>query len=296
VGLRPVASVGQPSPFTRSGPGLNEITKPDLCDFGGNLLFDGNAQNFAHYDECAIVSFNSEYLRRLGAFPGSSANLIRALLASSATIPASTLELLRPFGNGAAHRVCGFGLADVSRAVNSTEARVVLYADDAIAIDRFYIYEVPIPQEFAETRGERHIQVTMAYDPPTRRTRIDYLGTTMSYRLIRGASLDQIIEHYRRRADGDGPVPEMPGRFDCDLSPSPAIRDKGTLQRSTFTMRQNPRPEYGDTYFLVVRCEGKWAGEEHGPQRFALVVEIEHAGVGRLYERLRERIRVRVHA
>ena len=315
VGLQPVARAGQPSPFTRSGPGLNDTTKPDLCDFGGNLLFDGNAQTLAHYDECAIVSFNNQYLRRLfmtgigtslaaprvahkaaivqRSFAESSANLVRALLASSATVPRASCDLL---GDQLSSHVCGYGVADVSRAVSSAEARVVLYADASIGADRFYVYEVPVPQEFSETPGQRYIQITLAYDPPTRRTRIDYLGITMSYRLIRGATLEQVIEHQRRRADEDGPPPEMPGRYRCDLSPGPAERDRGTLQRSRFTMQANPRPEYGDTYHLVVRCERKWAGEEYGQQRFALVVEIAHPQVVRLYERVRERIRIRLRA
>ena len=38
VGYRPVARSKQPSPFTRSGPSVNGAVKPDLVDFGGNLL------------------------------------------------------------------------------------------------------------------------------------------------------------------------------------------------------------------------------------------------------------------
>ena len=61
-------------------------------------------------------------------------------------------------------------------------------------------------------------------------------------------------------------------------------------------MRQNPRKSYGDTYFLVVRCEGKWACDEDAPQRFAVVVEVGHPTVQRLHERIRERVRIRLMA
>lgn len=47
VGLQPVAGEGEPAPFTRCGPGVNDVVKPELCEFGGNLLFDGAAQNLA---------------------------------------------------------------------------------------------------------------------------------------------------------------------------------------------------------------------------------------------------------
>lgn len=318
VGLQPVAQPGEPSPFTRSGPGANEAMKPELCDFGGNLVFDGTARDMVRYDECAVMSLNNEYVRRLfstsvgtslaaarishkaakvfSRFPDNTANLIRALLASSATIPQSAVDRLGPLGADAATRLCGYGVPDVQRATTSDNNRVVLYADAEIAFDRFFVYEVPIPAEFIENAGERYIQVSLAFDPPTRHTRVDYIGTTMSFRLIRGATLEEVIEFYRRRTEDEGPVPDMPGRNNCDLVPGPASREKGTLQRARFTMRQNPRDGYGDTYYLVVRCERKWAPDEEGPQRFAIVVEIGHPAVERLYQRIRERVRVRLRA
>ncbi|MEI9477033.1 MAG: S8 family peptidase [Deltaproteobacteria bacterium] len=37
----PIAQPDQPSPFTRRGPGINEMVKPELVEYGGNLiLFD----------------------------------------------------------------------------------------------------------------------------------------------------------------------------------------------------------------------------------------------------------------
>ena len=53
-------------------------------------------------------------------------------------------------------------------------------------------------------------------------------------------------------------------------------------------MSRNPAAEYGDTYFLVVRCERKWSPDEFAQQRFALVVEMSHSEDIALYERVRE--------
>jgi len=316
VGLQPVAREGEPAPFTRSGPGVNDVLKPELCEFGGNLLFDGAAQSFSRYDECAVVTLNNEYLRRLFStavgtslaaprvahkaalvwqrFADGSANLVRALLASSAAIPVAAEERLLQIGADAPPRVCGYGVPDVTLATTSDDSRVVLYADDSIGLDRFFVYEIPVPEEFVNTAGERYIQVTLAFDPPTRHTRVDYMGTRMSFRLVRGATLDEVVEHYRRRAEDEGPIPEMPDRYNCALSPGPNFRDRGTLQRAKFTMRQNPRGDYGETYLLVVRCERRWSGDEDAPQRFAVVVELGHARVDQLYARIRDRVRVRV--
>ena len=42
-GYRPVARADQPSPFTRCGPSVNGAVKPDLVDYGGNLLVESRA-------------------------------------------------------------------------------------------------------------------------------------------------------------------------------------------------------------------------------------------------------------
>ncbi len=41
VAFRPIAQSYQPSPFTRCGPGLGGAIKPELCELGGNQVYDG---------------------------------------------------------------------------------------------------------------------------------------------------------------------------------------------------------------------------------------------------------------
>ncbi|HEV2325232.1 MAG TPA: S8 family peptidase [Terracidiphilus sp.] len=319
VGLRPIAGAGEPSPFTRCGPGVAGAVKPDLCDSGGNLLFDGITQGLVRREECEVITTYPRYLERLfatdrgtsmaapvvthkaalvlQAFPNASANLIRALLVNSARQPEPAKERLRHFGAEAIWRACGFGIADPIASTISDTNRVVLFDDSEIRMDHFFIYEIPIPAEFSATRGPRHIRVTLAYDPPTRHTRAQYLGVEMSFRMVRGRTLEEVVEHYRRRdREQEGPVPEQPARHDCKFERGPATRECGTVQSAVFSIRQNPRPEYGETYYLVVRCERRWFADDLATQRFAVVVELEHSADIRLYERVRERVRVRVHA
>jgi len=300
VGIQPVAGIDEPSPFTRSGPSIGRVMKPDLCDYGGNLIFDGVTQGVKHIDQGSILTLNHNYLTRLlkatigtsiaapavafkaaqvlATFPTASANLIRALLASSASIPKATEDRILQAGlnTDALRNVCGFGIANLGKAITSDDNRVVLYADSTIGLDKFYVYEIPIPTEFSTTAGKRNIQVTLAFDPPTRYTRVDYLGTRMSFRLIRGRSLESVIEHYRQRSVDDGPIPDMDSKYDCKFEPKVTIRDRGTLQKGIFTMARNPDPAYGETYYLAVRCEKKWSTENSEPQRFAVVVEMSH--------------------
>jgi subtilisin family serine protease len=65
VGLRPIAGAGEPAPFTRCGPGVNDSTKPDLCDDGGNLLFDGVTQSYPRRAESEVFTTHPRYLERL---------------------------------------------------------------------------------------------------------------------------------------------------------------------------------------------------------------------------------------
>ena len=44
VGVRSIAQMRQPSPFTRVGPGASKAIKPDFVDFGGTAVFDGPTQ------------------------------------------------------------------------------------------------------------------------------------------------------------------------------------------------------------------------------------------------------------
>lgn len=317
VSVRPIANVGEPAPFTCVGPGVNRGIKPELCDDGGNVLYDGTVQNLVQMPESEILTTNHRYLDRLfttargtscaaplvshkaalvlQAFPDASANLVRALLANSAVIPEPSLARLQGLPLETICHVCGYGIADPVLAATSDENRVVLYADSEIAMDHLFVYEIPIPPEYIETKGERRIQVTLAFDPPTRHSRTDYLGIEMSFRLIRGKTLDWVREHYRKRNQKqEGSFPSLQSRYDCSFDIGSTIRERGTLQRGRFVMKINPSPEYGEIYYLVVRCERQWFPNEFAKQRFAVVVQLSHAEDVRLYERIRERVYVRI--
>jgi len=315
VAFRPIALPGQPSPFTRTGPGLGDAIKPELCAPGGNTAYDGILRDVRdNVRELSIVSLNREYLNRLfktdvgtsfatpkiahmaarlfGVFQNASANLIRAFLVASAKVPEPASSILRPLGAEAELRVCGYGLPDLERAQASNENRVVMYSEAEVGLDNFHVYEVPIPEELIVTNGIRRISVTLAFDPPVRHSRFDYLGAKMSFRLIRGRTLEEVVRAFTPRARGATVEPLKSS--DCPMDPGPRRREGGTLQKAVFTMRRAPQRDYGDTSYLVVRCEKKWAREEHDPQRYAVVVVLEHTVDVNLYARARHRVEVAV--
>lgn len=320
VSLRPIASMGEPAPFTRAGFGVAEALKPDLCDDGGNSFYDGMTQGVARRAQSEILTTFPRYIERLFTtergtsysaplvshkaaivlrrMPEASANLLRALLVNSARIPEPARSRLEPLGEECVMRLCGYGIPNATAAATSDRNRVVLYADDEIGMDKFFVYEIPIPPEYAETKGRRYIKVSLAFDPPTRHTRAAYLGVEMSFRLVRGKTLAEVREHYRKRNTAlEGRHPELGSRFDCSFDIGSNFRERGTLQSATFPMSVNPKIEYSETYLLVVRCERQWFAVEHAMQRFAVVVEMSHVQDIDLYELVRARVqaeRVRI--
>ena len=113
---------------------------------------------------------------------------------------------------------------------------------------------------------------------------------SMSFRLVRGRHPALIFEHFRRRREDEGPFPEIDQRFRCELQPGPRSRERGTVQSAAVTFSRGTEA-YGDNYYLVVRCEGRWASVFEQQQRFAVVVELTHQAEIQLYARLRARLR-----
>jgi len=322
LSLRAIAPENSPSPFSRTGWGIGDSLKPDLCEYGGNLVYWHSANIVqSNNPGVEIVSLNHDYVTGrlftwdkgtslaapkvahlaahiLSSYPAATANLIRALISSSATIPETAENLLLPLGNDACFRVCGYGKPDTDLALYSYDHRVTLFAENELPGDRFHIYEIPLPDVFRTTRGKRKISVTLAFDPPTRHTRKDYLGFGMKFWLIRGKTLPEVEYIFRKQQPGEDTVPGLSNTsYECTLEPRHRLRERGTLQKGIFEFLQNPRDAYGDTYYLVIQCKRNWSEEER--QRYAVAVVIEHFEQNvdlyvAIQQRIAARARVRV--
>lgn len=313
--IQPITQALEPSPFSRSGPGAGGIRKPDFTEIGGTLVFDApsaSLRSAPHIPEAGVITLNHQFTRQLltsgkgtsyaapmlankasellRLFPTASANLIRALLAGASSVPDACTRRLVGMSAADQARICGYGMVDNLRAAYSDDHRVVLYAEDQLTINHFAVFRVPVPPEF-QGNGRRTIRVSLAFDPPVRRTRAEYIGTKMNFRLIRGCSSAEVFAHFRARRAEEGDPPNLPERFKCTLEPGSNSRDSHTLQTASKTFVQDTA-DYGDEYYLVVRCAGGWAEPQEVAQRFAVVVELEHQPAIQLYARLRQRIRV----
>ena len=321
---RPIARSGQPSPFTRHGPSVNEAIKPDLVDYGGNWLVNVRAgrrpipghqgvgelstsRDFAAgrpFAEDAGTSFAAPRVanaaaRILGELPGASADLCRALLVSHARTPAASIDLFAS-DESALRNVTGYGLVDRSALYRSMENCVTLWAEESIENRHHHFYEVPVPDEFwSQGRRAREMTVALAFRPPVRTTRIDYRAVAISFKFVQAGSLDEVAQSFNAAVDrNDAPTIQerTPGRRISERD-----RSRGTVQTSTWTFTQPSGAMHENSWFVVVtRNDPAWGSNlsyEREPYALTVTLSDRFAEQPRLYTRiearLRERIRVR---
>lgn len=309
----PLTEPNDPSPFSRCGYGYLDSIKPDIAEYGGTAIWQGfNSTLTANRDSCGVLTLHENYTQRLfayrhgtsfaapvaafkaaailEAFPKASANLVRALLGLSADHPGRLLLTAGQTGRRTEFRYSGYGVAKLANALQSDDDRPVMFVEDTLSVDRFAVYEVPIPPEFQTTKGRRRIRVSLAFDPPVRNSRKEYMGIRMGYHLARGVSEQDVFDRFRKWEQADREAHGDPFEFElnswqCKMEPPATMREAGTLQVGTFKANSDIS-KYGDRYFLVVRCEGKWAANLVDRQRFAVAVELAHETELPLYQRL----------
>ena len=323
-GYRPVARAEQPSPFTRHGPSVNGAIKPDLVDYGGNMMLDARAggrpmigahgagelstsHRFAAgqpFAEDSGTSFAAPRVANaaahiLKAYPDASVDRCRALLVVHARTPPACAQLFAD-DDDALRNVTGYGLVDRSALFRSLEDCVTLWAEDSIENRRHHFYELPVPAEFwSPGRREREITVALACRPPVRTTRIEYRAASISFKLVPAGSLEEVVDRFNAAVDiaDTTRIQERQTRRRF----SETTRSRGTVQAATWTFRQPSSALRDSSWFAVVtRNDPAW-GANHSSEResYALVASIADRSAqepqlyARIEARLRERIRLR---
>ena len=318
---RSVARSGQPSPFTRHGPSVNEAIKPDLMDYGGNMLVNvrtgvrpmagpqgvgeiSTAHDFAAgrpFAEDSGTSFAAPRVanaaaRILGELPRASVDLCRALLVSHARTPIACAELFAD-DDDALRSVTGYGRIDRSALYRSMENCVTLWAEESIEDRRHHFYEVPVPDVFwSPGRRAREMTVALAFRPPVRTTRIDYRAVAISFKLVPAGSLDEVARFFNAAVDKKV-APEVKER-NSRRRISERDRSHGTVQASTWTFTQ-PSAKVRERFWFVVvtRSDPAWGSNlSFQRERYALTVTLSDrtAEQPRLYTRIEARLRERI--
>lgn len=180
---RAIAKVEKyPSPFTRTGFGVDGMIKPELVEFGGDFVLEGDRLSNKDWGNAMMTlnknfqgpsllkfyrgtSFSAPRVANLAAklftkFPHATSNLIRALIADSAQIPTDIPPRFE--GNSSEQlkkrlKIYGYGQPDFERAAYSRGNQVLLLVDhETLNLGHYHIYEIPpLPEEFIKTKGTK---------------------------------------------------------------------------------------------------------------------------------------------
>lgn len=319
VGWQAAADASEISPFSRSGPGLGtnarRANKPDVTHFGGNVVVNDTGHIVPNDPGASLVttstrgadgqlfaavngtSYAAPAVARVAAdiayaYPDASGNLVRALLAtgSSQTPPAAAVtELHRR------NRIYGLGLPSAARAISSDGHRVTMTYDGTMPVDTVQIHPMPVPEEFRQgSRRDRIISVSLAFDPPVRRQRREYLAGTMKFEVFRDITADELAEILERQ-DPDDPSDLITDRRKLDLQPGVNTFTHGTLHRRSWVGR-NSFVNDDETFLIAVTHKAQtWARNDpsYESQTYALAATLEDRDLAtaHLHQLLRQQLR-----
>lgn len=233
------------------------------------LLATGVGTSFA----APLVSHAA--LRVFGAYPALTSNGVRALLLASAVptppVIVGTDKDVVAWKQQA--RLTGYGKVSAERAEASDDHRAVLLAEDVMQVNDVHVFTVPLPSCFAEPGSWRRITVALAYDPPVRPTRLDYLASRMDFWAFRGVTVEQVRNAYSAPPEDTDTIPATLATSHLKLQPGTTVRSPGANQ---WAMRNFPRPfkEDQSELVIVVRNTNRWDGDDN-KQHYALAVVLE---------------------
>jgi Subtilase family len=206
-----IAQQDYPSSFSCTGLGMWDSIKPEVVEYGGDLVSDGGTQPNLTYPpevcpdlvrstlndgpmsarDCIGTSFAAPKVAHIAAclaaeLPNESCLLYRALIVQSARFP-SWVETTN-FDLYHAIRLLGYGIPNLDRALGGSNHRITLFAqgERRIAARQAHIYEISLPKELRSQGEDRdfRIEVTLSYKAQprrTRRARRKYLSTWLDW-------------------------------------------------------------------------------------------------------------------
>lgn len=200
----------EPSSFSRTGPGIWDVIKPEVVEYGGDFVYDtGHPPNIKILPETAPqlvrstlhggplvgndnvgTSFAAPKISNIVAaiqsiLPQEPALLYRALLIQSARWPEWTSYY--PDKSQVIKHI-GYGIPNLNRATGNSMYRITLVTTGEVFIraGQVHIYEVKIPEDLRSPADafDIQIEVTLSYKAQprrTRRTRQRYLSTWLEW-------------------------------------------------------------------------------------------------------------------
>jgi hypothetical protein len=309
----PYSSISQqdkPSAFSCSGLGMWETIKPEVVEYGGDLVTDeGTPPNIIFpKDVCPELvrstlnggssaasdnigtSFAAPKVSHIAAhlateLPDESCLLYRALIVQSArwldwaiVDNANKLHILRQIG---------YGIPNLDRALGNSPNRITLLTrgERRIKARQAHVYQVKLPEEL-RSQGEAFdilVEVTLSYKAQPRRTRRNrrkYLSTWLDWDCSkRGEDPEHFLARILREYDapddaekGEGVFKWMLGKQNNHGIIKDVSRSAGTLQKDWTVVKSF---ELTEAFCIAVVGHQGWNNDPDATVPYSLVVSFE---------------------
>lgn len=291
------------SAFSRSGPGIWDVVKPDVVEYGGTMVVpkEGHLTFTTPKEVCPELvrkspvgpayskdqvgtSFAAPKVTSIAAkieylYPEAPALLYRALVAHSARWPEWVKNDSTKYVE--ALRRMGYGIPDATRATRNDEFRITLLTEELreIGEGEAHVYRIPIPEELSSVGEENDIliEVTLSYAAKPRRTRRSvkrYLSTWVDWCCSRSG---ESFETFSRRIYETGRSTNDDGNFIWTIGDATNhgqvdnfSNKNGTLQKDWTIIKSN---ELSDAFCIAVRGHKGWGSLFKA--KYSLVVSFE---------------------
>ncbi len=321
-----IGDMDGPAPFSRTGPSIWNVIKPDVVALGGNLMRsrdtllltisrppETSLELVRRSDSGVLVgrsevgtSFSAPFVAHQaailqGLLPGESSLLYRGLIAQSARWPDWRSGTNNNFNNFAHF---GFGLPSLERATKNSENRITFYSTNRRPIQskEIHFFEVPIPEAIRRIGAEYDIliEVTLSYVGKPRRTRRNprkYLSTWVEWVSSKlNESMDSFagrveIEGDQSQVQHSGEIPWMLRDRDDWGQVDGLKRNVGTLQKDWAVVKSYQLEE---SFSIAVRGRQGWDTTDRYPAYYSLIVSLEATNAEiELYDRIRTEVEIR---
>lgn len=313
------------SSFSRSGPGIWDVIKPEVVEYGGTDVINKESgypilttpsevcpellrrspEGPAYARDAVGTSFSTPKVAHIAAeiekiLPDAPALLYRALIAQSARWP----EYSQGLGNNELQtllRRIGYGIPNLDRATHNNEYRITLITPSTLKIGEgeAHIFSIPIPKQLSSV-GEDYtilVEITLSYAAAPRRTRRrpkNYLSTWVDWIC---SKIGENSEVFARRVFETGVSIEDDGNFTWMLGEAKNkgridgfSRKTGTLQKDWCTINSN---QLSDAFCVAVRGHKGWGSMYKANYSLAVSFEALDQDIP-IYEPIRTMVEVEV--
>ncbi len=313
--LTSLAEKDQPSAFSCSGLGIFEAIKPEVVEYGGDVVTDNNNVpslttpdavcpelvrstlngGYALASDVIGTSFAAPKVTHIVAhlaaeFPTESCLLYRALIVQSARLPEWTKQSDVSLFH--AIRKIGYGIPNLERAIRNTPNRITLFTsgERRIKARQAHVYQVQLPPELISQGEDIEIlvEITLSYKAQPRRTRRNrrrYLSTWLDWDCSKrgedpDAFLNRVLKEYDASEDaekGEKIFKWTLGKKKTNYGKVNGIsRSAGTIQKDWTIVKSY---DLREAFCIAVVGHEGWNNDPDASAPYSLVVSFEAVNV-----------------